>query len=249
MTDICEYDKVMMACKGQDALVHAAALKIVSVGERAPWEYLRVNVIGTETVIRAWGETHASDENFFARALFISSDKAVEALNLYGRCKAVASNLWRASRGCVLRYGNVVSSRGTFLHKWREAVERGEAITVREPEPTRFFLTMPAAIALVEDALRLAPDNPGSLFVPRNLRAFSVWDVARETGAMLSYEPLLPGEKQHEILLASGERAEPMDRLLARVEAGYGFDRSGYCSETAPRMSGREVLEAVGWKS
>lgn len=253
LCDVCDRDAVRDACAGQDILIHAAALKIVPLGERHPLEYLRVNVEGTQAVAWAWAETHGSPQPITGlilphKALFISSDKAVQSLNYYGHSKAIGEATFRHYGFSVIRYGNVVSSRGSFLHVWRGALERGGPLPVRSPEPTRFYLSMAGAVALVENALEMMDAGDG-VFVPHSLKAFSVWDVADALGAKKQFGPLLPGEKRHEVLLAEGEQEGTQGRLLSRIAPGFGGDRLAFCSATAPRMTGEEVLEAVKWKS
>ncbi len=206
--DICDYETVRRACVGQDILIHAAALKTVGQGEDNPEEYLRVNIWGTQVVARAWRDTYGVSDLVAMRpapmlprkALYINSDKAVAPVNLYGISKAAGEKVFLAYGFSSIRYGNVVDSEGSFVHKWREQLERGEAITVRRPEPTRFFVAMEQAVDLVEEALRLMsiPDlgfsgpatktlqafGPGlelqGVFVPHSLKSFSVWDVVDE---------------------------------------------------------------------
>lgn len=253
LSDINDLEKMRMACLDQDILVHAAALKIIQSGERFPWEFVKVNVHGTETILTAWGNTHAffPQSPKFQNALFISSDKACQAINLYGASKRVGEAIWRNSGGSVLRYGNVVVSRGSFLHVWKKAMEARRPVEVRTPEPTRFFLRMGDAIALVESALfqmKKGHQVGGATFIPRDLMAFSVWEVADAMGVETFTKPLTPGEKQHETLLAEGEYAVPTsDPLLAVAHLGYrdGLPARDFRSDTAPRMSGREFLRAA----
>ena len=258
LADVTDFNAVRMACDGKDFLIHAAALKHVDLGQVYPAEFVRVNVGGTETVLRAWGHAHARDEadNIFAQTLLISTDKAVNPVNLYGATKLVCEHVWRARGGSVLRYGNVVESRGSFLDAWQEEVERGGALSLRAPEPTRFFLTMDRAVALVEEAVEhilMKKSRELSLpitFVPHDLRAFSVWRVAAALGLELKeleHAPLLPGEKQHEVLVGDGEVARRVGKLLSMIVWGHARADPGFCSETAPHISGREVLEAAGW--
>lgn len=259
LADVTDFNAVRMACDGKDFLIHAAALKHVDLGQVYPAEFVRVNVGGTETVLRAWGRTHArlGEGNIFAPTLFISTDKACSVINLYGATKLIGEFMWKARGGSVLRYGNVVESRGSFIEAWQEQDSRGEALKLRGPEPTRFFLTIDRAVALVEEAVEhiLMKKKRGlSLpitFVPHDLRAFSVWRVAAALELELKeleHAPLLPGEKQHEVLVGNGEVARRLGKLLSMIVWGHARADPGFCSETAPHMSGREVLEAVGWE-
>ena len=128
---------------------------------------------------------------------------------------------------------------------------------VREPEPTRFFLTLNDAVDLVEDALiqMVGMPDDGAIFVPYGLRAFSILEVAqyiaKEYGCDIEYESLLPYEKAHEILIANGEGAIPVSSLLAMVTPKWesnAYTSGAYASDKVERMKPEEVLEAVQWK-
>ena len=265
--DICDYETVRRACVGQDILIHAAALKTVGQGEDNPEEYLRVNTWGTQVVARAWRDTYGVSDLVAMRpapmlprkALYINSDKAVAPVNLYGISKAAGEKVFLSHGFSSIRYGNVVASEGSFVHKWREQLERGEAITVRRPEPTRFFVGMEQVVDLVEEALRLMIEPYGlsdegikGVFMPRSLKAFSVWDVAK---AMIKgdefkciYKNLRMGEKQHEVLLAEDEGWVEVGMMMGVVKSGdYGHGSGGrvVTSEYTLKMTGEEVLEAV----
>lgn len=244
LADVRDREAVFPACKGQNALIHAAALKIVSIGQEAPIEYADVNVGGTVVVAEAWREAHPGVK---ALALLISTDKAVSPLNFYGGGKQQAEGIARQADFSIVRYGNVVNSDGTFLRTWRRQVDAGKPIVIRYPEPTRFIIQMDDALAMVEDAL--VRDDPG-MFVPRlsSLRAFSVWDVATALGCDYVRQPLTPGEKQHELLVAEGEGTEEASDLLDRVVLNRRDDTwRQYGSNRVKRLTGDEFLEAVGW--
>lgn len=245
LADVCNYDEVERACEGQDILIHAAAAKDVGTGEYHPVEFARVNIQGSLTAATAWRRTHTVLQP--GLALLISSDKATQAINAYGKSKGVAEAIFRKHDYSAIRYGNVIESAGSFVQRWQEAIARGESITVREPAPTRFILMMPDAIALIVDALRLAETENG-IFVPHNLKAFSIRDVAIALGAGVKYESLLPYEKQHESLVAEGEKAIIESDLLARIRpGGWSGEYRRYQSNRAEMLSGEQVLEMLGW--
>lgn len=251
LADICDYPKVWNACVGQDVLIHAGALKNVFQGEQNPGEYARVNIQGTEVVARAWQETagtRQSDTGYRSlnprRAILIGTDKQVSPINAYGHSKALATCLFVSSGFSAVRYGNVMSSNGSFLPIWQKRIRDGLPLKVRLPAPTRFILSLTQAIALIEDAL-LQPQ--GYIYVPHGLPAISIKDVAESLGATIEYEPLLPGEKQDEVLIAEREGAKQVSNLLAQVvmpEQG-DMDRERFCSATARRMMGEEVLKCL----
>jgi FlaA1/EpsC-like NDP-sugar epimerase len=245
LADICNEREVLRACEGQDVLVSAAALKDVATGEYHPSEFIRVNVIGSETVAYCWHQTHKDGQG---KALLVSSDKAVSALNLYGVTKAASTSVFRKYDYSVIRYGNVVESNGSFLNKWKQAIAAGKPIKVREPEPTRFLLRMDDAIALIEDALDLIERNGNGIFVPHGLKAFSVWQAAAALKVPVEYEPLLPYEKRNEQLVAEGEIPVQESELLSRIKPGWSEEWLRFRSDNVTRMTGREILEALGWQ-
>ncbi len=252
LADINNIAEVERACRGQDILIHAAALKDVSTGEYHPSEFARVNVQGSLSVCRAWANTHQYQEGL---ALLISTDKAVNALNMYGATKKVAEAIFRKQDFSVLRYGNVVSSNGAFIYKWRAAVANQQPIVVRrgtvDQYPTRFFLTLEHALDLIDDAIAIAGQYGNGIFIPRQLKAFSIMDAAdafmRSTTmpgrhpVSVQHAPLLPYEKLHERLLAEGENASPVSDLLCKVSPGWGLSQE-FESYHAPRLTGAEVL-------
>lgn len=251
--DICDFDTILKECEGQDFVVHAAASKIISVAEKNVSETIRVNVTGTQVVARA------CERAMIRNALFISSDKACEPLNAYGRSKSLGEDIFTSYGYAVLRYGNVVGTKSSFVDVWANNLALGKPIMVREPIPTRFFLRVRDAVALVDDALGQAHS---AVFIPLALHSFSVMDVARAIrntsslpGELIKQEPLQEGEKQHEVLLAHNEWfGGSVSPLLGTVLKSRGslsqsqFNRSQFSSETAPRMSGEEVLKKIGWE-
>lgn len=251
LADVRDVQAVRDACRGQDVLVHAAALKDVHVGTYYPREYMSVNCLGSRTVADAWWETHDSP---WGIALLISTDKAVRPVNFYGGTKMVATGLFREYGYSVLRYGNVVESRGSFLDRWRMAIDSGQPLEVRTPDPTRFFVRMHRAVDMVEAVLgHLLQGGENYVFVPRSLKAFSIADVARSLGAKTVEVPLLSYEKQHEVLVAHGDGEIAVglgSSELAMVRPGWegGDPPEPYCSATAPRMTGEEFLREVKWR-
>lgn len=252
LADICNFDKVGESCHGQTVLIHAAALKTVHLGEAYPDEYARVNIEGSRVVARAWNMMRVNLSlspltlGIKRKALMIGTDKQVSPVNTYGMSKGMASSIFTSYGHSVIRYGNVVSSNGSFLQVWKSRIESGQPIIARNPNPTRFALSLDQAVDLVEDSL----SQPPGIYIPHSLPAFSLADVVevfrQRYDCKVQYEPLLKGEKQHEILLAEGERAERVSDLLAKVahECNLRYeDRIPYHSATAPRLE-REEVEA-----
>lgn len=203
------------AFDGCHMLIHAAALKRISGSVYAAHEIVKTNIIGTQTVLRV-----ARDLGI-RKVILVSSDKAVEATNLYGsskfcaECVAVQENSFSYPKGtsvCVVRYGNVLGSRGSVVHIWREQLKRSGQLTLTDRNMTRFIITMAQAIQVIRDAM--AYGNAGDILVP-NLRSARMVDLAfaimRETGVLhgqMLETGLRPGgEKLHESLLSGEEIA------------------------------------------
>jgi UDP-N-acetylglucosamine 4,6-dehydratase len=219
--DVRDPDRLRRAMEGCDLVVHAAALKRVEVGEYDSIEMARTNVDGAINVIKA------ATEAGVRKVVALSSDKAYAAANCYGATKFVAEKLFLAAnndRGtngpifAVTRYGNVAGSTGSVIPIWRAALRRGESVTMRDPEATRFWMTLEEAITLVVDtALTM---KGGELRVP-HLPAYRLGDLAEAMGVSYAVTGLLGGEKLHESMEA------------------------GQCSDSARRLTVDELKEAL----
>ena len=206
--DVRDPERLEMAFHGIDTVIHAAALKRIDRVAYDPSEVIKTNVIGTQNVI------HAAIKAGVKKMLVVSSDKAVEPTNIYGASKmcaewlAVMSNVYsypRGTRVSVVRYGNVIGSRGSVAELWEEAVKAGLPIQITDERCTRFFITMPQAVQFIEDALVLM--DGGEIFVP-DLPSMRITDLADAVapGHARFITDLRPGgEKLHEKLLNAEE--------------------------------------------
>jgi FlaA1/EpsC-like NDP-sugar epimerase len=245
--DITNTQAVLEACRGQDVLIHAAAIKGIAHSEKQPIEAARVNVEGAAIVARCWAATGQNRP-----ALLISSDKAVSPLNSYGADKKRGESIFRKYGWSALRYGNVVVSQGAFLEKWAALREQDKPVPIRvsaqtSEAPTRFIVELDHAVKMVEAAIG-AP-RPG-IFVPVGLSAFRIDDVAKALDYPVVYEHLLPGEKMHEELVARGEGVEYTATILARISDDPYWPasddyRAPFISRTAPRLTGQQMVELL----
>ncbi|HXH34720.1 MAG TPA: SDR family NAD(P)-dependent oxidoreductase [Plantibacter sp.] len=209
--DIRDNDTVDEAMRGIDVVFQAAALKQVPSCERFPMEAVRTNVNGAENVV------HAALRHDVSAFVAISTDKAVKPVNAMGMSKALQekitlraseSRLNRNTRCSVVRYGNVLRSRGSIVPLFRRQLARGERLTVTDERMTRFLLTLDDAIDLVLYAAEHAAS--GETLV-RKAPACRIVDLAEvlsdEAGRPLEYDTIgiLPGEKLHEILISEEE--------------------------------------------
>lgn len=203
--DTRDYDRLLFALRSVDVIVHAAALKHVPSGEYNPFEHVKTNVLGAQNVMLAAIEAGVE------KVLAVSTDKAVEPINVYGATKMVMERLLIAGNGigktrfsCV-RYGNVIGSRGSFLETLQDLKAKGaKTYQLRSMESTRFWIDVDDAARFVRS--RLLDMKGGEIFVPR-LRASTAYDFAR--GILPDAEPEIvgvpPGEKIHETLISEAE--------------------------------------------
>lgn len=203
--DIRDERRLMMAMNGVDYVVHAAALKRVPRLEYNPFEAVRTNIIGTMHVINCCVKQQA-------KGIYLSTDKAVMPINLYGGTKMVAEKLWIDANFyrpgfSVVRYGNVMGSRGSVLNIYRELAEKkAKKYPVTEPRCSRFWVDIADAVKLVMQTIEM---EPGVVVVPK-VPSFNIVDLAKAFYQRAEIEEigLRPGEKIHEFLISEHE----MDR-------------------------------------
>lgn len=204
-----------------DVVFHAAAHKHLPLLERHPGEGVKTNVLGTQHVVRAAAESGTS------RFLLISTDKAAEPRSVLGATKRLAEMIAQANadgkmRVCSVRFGNVLGSRGSLLAVVRDQIERGEPVTVTDPDVTRFFMTVEEAVGLV---LSAAPMGEfGETFVLDMGEPVRIVDLVRRYAEQLRvpdveirFTGLRPGEKLHETLFSGLE--EPLPTVNPAISA------------------------------
>lgn len=210
--DVRDKDRVARALTGVDYVIHAAAMKHVEASEYNPFEAIQTNVIGTQNII-----TSAIDCGV-ERLIAISSDKAVNPVNLYGATKlcqeriVTQSNSYvgkRATRLACVRYGNVVGSRGSVVPLYKEQMKTGE-LTVTDERMTRFWITLPQAVKFVLDALETM--QGGEIFVPK-LPSMKIVDLAKAMAPECNVKiiGIRPGEKLHEVMITEDEARHTVD--------------------------------------
>jgi UDP-N-acetylglucosamine 4,6-dehydratase len=204
--DVRDGERLRMAMNGVDVVVHAAALKQVPVCEYNPFEAVKTNVNGAENVVAA------AIANDVPRTLALSTDKAVNPVNLYGATKLAAEkiitqgNAYAGSspaRFATMRYGNVVGSRGSVIPLFKAQALEGE-LTITDESMTRFWITLEQAVAFVISCLDMM--HGGEVFVPR-IPSMRVMDLAEAIApdATRRVIGIRPGEKIHEVLLTEDE--------------------------------------------
>ena len=212
--DVRDRDRLMRAFKGVDYVVHAAALKQVPALEENPFEAVRTNILGAQNVIEA------ALERDVRRVVAVSTDKAVNPINLYGATKlameklVVAANAYvryRDVRFSAVRYGNVVGSRGSVLFVFAALIARGETtLPVTDGNMTRFWITLDHGVDLVLRALNEA--HGGEIFVPK-IPSMKMSDLLAAMPGDIKQRVIgrRPGEKIHETLINENEAARALD--------------------------------------
>ncbi len=214
--DIRDPATVAATLRGADVVVCAAALKQVPACEYAPLEAVRTNVLGTENIVRAIGEHGLAVRTVVG----ISTDKACKPINVMGMTKALQERVLQhanlevpATRFVIVRYGNVLASRGSVVPLFLDQVRRGGPLTLTDPRMTRFLMTLDLAVDTVFSALGWAA--PAEVVVPRAPSA-RVVDIARaligDRAIPIETIGIRPGEKLHEILVSEEESPRTIER-------------------------------------
>lgn len=201
--DVRDADRLKMAFRGVDFVVHAAALKQVPAAEYNPMECIKTNIHGAENVINAAIATGVE------KVIALSTDKAANPINLYGATKLASDKLFIAAnnitgkdrtRFSVVRYGNVVGSRGSVVPFFRELVAAGKAeLPITDERMTRFWITLDQGVEFVLRAFKRM--HGGEIFVPK-IPSATIMDLAFAIAPELPTRlvGIRPGEKLHEVM-------------------------------------------------
>lgn len=246
--DVRDYDSLTQSMKGVDYVFHAAALKQVPSCEFYPMEAVRTNVIGTENVM------NAATFSGVKRVVILSTDKAVYPINAMGISKAMAEKLMVAksrtqSKGetvlCATRYGNVMASRGSVIPLFVSQLKEGKALTLTDPNMTRFLMSLEDSVDLVIYAFEHG--KQGDIFV-KKAPAATVADLAQALKDLfLKSGPVRVigtrhGEKLYESLISREEMAKAKDMgVYFRIPAdNRDLNYAQYFSEGEEEISHQE---------
>jgi UDP-N-acetylglucosamine 4,6-dehydratase/5-epimerase len=210
--DVRDAERLKRALSGVTVVVHAAALKQVPACEYNPFEAIQTNIIGGRNVIDA-----AIDQGV-RRILALSTDKAVNPINLYGATKLCAEKVFvqanayagaKNTRFSCARYGNVVGSRGSVIPVFLEQRRRGK-ITITDPRMTRFWLTLEQGVKFVVRCLEQM--HGGEIFIPK-IPSMRLLDLAETVapGCTVEHIGIRPGEKLHEVLVSEDESRQTVE--------------------------------------
>lgn len=205
--DIRDLERLKRALHGVDFVIHAAALKQVDTGEYNPMEFIKTNVLGSQNVI------DASIESGVRKVVALSTDKASSPINLYGATKLTADKLFVAANNysfsygttfSVVRYGNVMGSRGSVIPFWKSLADGGQPLPITDLRMTRFWISIEQAVQFVIDSLEIM--QGGELYVPR-IPSMRIVDLAAAVApeAKLEEVGMRPGEKLHEEMISADD--------------------------------------------
>lgn len=200
--DVRDKDRLVQAMRGVDFVIHAAALKQVPAAEYNPMECIKTNIYGAENVI------HAALENNVEKVIALSTDKAANPINLYGATKLASDKLFVAANNIasghktsfsVVRYGNVVGSRGSVVPLFRKLIAEGvSSIPITDEKMTRFWITLQEGVDFVIKSFKRM--QGGEIFIPK-LPSVLITDLAKSMSDLPNeIIGIRPGEKLHEIM-------------------------------------------------
>jgi UDP-N-acetylglucosamine 4,6-dehydratase len=245
--DVRDEERLKMATRNIDIIIHAAALKHVPVAEYNPSECIRTNVNGAENIVTA------AIENNVPQVIALSTDKAVNPINLYGASKLAADKIFVAANNlsgangtkfAVVRYGNVVGSRGSVIPFFKKLIAEGATeLPITDPEMTRFWVTLQQGVDFVISNLRFM--KGGEIFVPK-MASMKVTDLATYIAPDLPQKVIgtRPGEKLHEMMISeddAGSTFDIGDRFV--IEPTYVYWRKDDVARASSEHSDAKLVD------
>ena len=212
--DVRDVDRLELAMRDVDYVVHAAAMKHVPLAEYNPFECVMTNIHGAENVVKA------ALRKGVKRVIALSTDKAANPINLYGATKLAADKIFIAANNLagasgtefsVVRYGNVIGSRGSVIPFFRQLIaEDMPHLPITDERMTRFWITLDQGVQFVLSCLRMM--RGGEVFVPK-IPSMRIVDVARclAPGKPIEVIGIRPGEKLHEVMVPADEARATLD--------------------------------------
>ena len=230
--DVRDQSRLELALRGIDLIVHAAALKHVPIAEYNPFECIHTNVLGAEYIVQAALRCGVQ------RVIALSTDKAASPINLYGASKLASDKIFIAAnnlsgtngaRFSVVRYGNVLASRGSVIPFFKRLVAEGAtALPITDPRMTRFWITLSVAVDFVASCMEMM--HGGEIFVPK-IASMKVTELAAAIAPQLPHNVvgIRPGEKLHEVMITEDDArntVELADRYI--IQPSFGpFGKNG----------------------
>jgi len=251
--DVRDIGRLKEAMRGIDIVIHAAALKQVPIAEYNPMECIKTNIHGSENVIKA------SLDNNVEKVIALSTDKAANPINLYGATKLASDKLFVAANNMsggrtkfsVVRYGNVVGSRGSVVPYFNKIIKnKVAAIPITHEQMTRFWITLQEGVDFVLNCFKLM--EGGEIFVPK-IPSVRITDLAK---AMAPHIPIKiigirPGEKLHEVMCPSDDShiTVEFDSYFVIMPSITFYSRESDFMENALKEKGSLVHEGFEYSS
>lgn len=229
--DIRDEQRLDIAFHGVDLVIHAAALKQVDTGEYNPMEFVKTNVFGSQNVIDSCVRSGVK------KVVALSTDKASSPINLYGATKLTADKLFTAANNyshaygttfSVVRYGNVMGSRGSVIPYFINLARSGRPLPITDRRMTRFWISLEQAVDFVIESLEIM--KGGELYIPK-IPSMKIMDLARaiDETAKLEEIGIRPGEKLHEEMISSDDSRRTIEMtnryLVMPIFAEWGYER------------------------
>lgn len=257
--DVRDVERLKLALHNVDYVIHAAALKQVDAGEYNPIEFIKTNVIGSQNIIEA------SISSGVKKVIALSTDKASSPINLYGATKLTADKLFISANNyslrygtefSVVRYGNVMGSRGSVIPFFRKLAEQNLSIPITDKRMTRFWITLDFASEFILESFRVM--QGGELYVPK-IPSMKILDLALAVcpDSKLTEIGIRPGEKLHEEMISSDDSRRTIvlrDRFVINpVIADWGYkepdglrmpENTPYRSDTNDQWLSRDDIKA-----
>jgi UDP-N-acetylglucosamine 4,6-dehydratase/5-epimerase len=239
--DVRDGTRLDMAMRGVDYVIHAAALKQVPTAEYNPFECINTNVIGAENVVQA------AIRNNVKRVIALSTDKAANPINLYGASKLASDKIFVAGNNlsgtsetlfAVVRYGNVVGSRGSIVPLFRDLIAKGaDSLPITDVRMTRFWITLNQGVRFVLSCLAMT--RGGEIFVPK-IPSMKIVDLAKAMAPNLPHREIgiRPGEKLHEVMVTEDDTRNTVeidDRYIIEP-AFHWWSRTSFAKEGAKQL-------------
>lgn len=241
--DVRDYSRLNFAMEGVDFVVHAAALKQVPTAEYNPFETIKTNILGAENVI------NASLQNKVKKVIALSTDKAAAPINLYGATKLASDKLFISAnniRGSkttsfsVVRYGNVLNSRGSIIPLFLK-LKNKNYFTITDENMTRFFITLEAGVKFVIDSFQRMIG--GEIFIPK-IPSVKIIDIAKAINqkAKIKLIGIRPGEKIHEDMITETDSINTFEfKNYYVIYNNFDFTRVG-------KLTLEKIIKSKGGK-
>jgi UDP-N-acetylglucosamine 4,6-dehydratase len=242
--DVRDCDRLELAMREVDYVVHAAALKQVPTAEYNPFECIHTNVLGAENVVRA------ALRNATKKVVALSTDKAASPINLYGASKLASDKIFVAANNLsgsldthfsVVRYGNVLGSRGSVVPLFQRLIDkRADHLPITDARMTRFWITLQQGVDFVLSCLGTM--QGGEIFVPK-IPSMKIVDLALAMAPELPHKivGIRPGEKLHEVMVTEDDARNTFDigdRYVIEPAFAFGMDERSVPNGSTPVPEG-----------